>query len=265
MLLQFEKGIRGGIATAVHKYAKANNKYMKNYHGTKQSTYVMYVDANNLYGYAMSKKLPVDNFKWETDLSIFTEDFIKNYDEESDIGYLLFVDVIYPKNLREKHKYLSFLPEKVKRNKVTKLPCEITDKNNYSVSIFALKQALNHGLILKKVHSVISSRQEAWLKPYTDMNTQLRTKATNEFEKDFYKLCNNSVYGKTMENVRKHRGIRLGKSHKKRNILASEPNYHSTKCISEDLLIMEMKKREIYMNKPIYLGQAILDISKTHV
>ena len=94
------------------------------------------------------------------------------------------------------------------------------------------------------------------------MNTQLRTKATNEFEKDFYKLCNNSVYGKTMENVRKHRDIRLVKSHKKRNILASEPNYHSTKCISEDLLIMEMKKREIYMNKPIYLGHAYLCMVK---
>ena len=172
MLLQFEKGIRGGIATAVRKYAKTNNKYMKNCDCTTQNKYLMYVDANNLYGYAMSKKLPVDNFKWETDLSIFAEDFIKNYDEESDTGYLLFVDVIYPKNLREKHKYLPFLPEKVKRNKVIKLTCEITDKNNYSVSIFALKQALNHGLILKKVHSVISFRQESWLKPYIDMNTQ---------------------------------------------------------------------------------------------
>ena len=106
--------------------------------------------SNNLHGYAMSKKLPVDNSKWETDLSIFTEDFIKNYNEETDIGYLLFFDVIYPKHLRGKHKYLSFLPEKVKRNKVTKLTCGITDKNNYSVSIFALKQALNHGLILKR-------------------------------------------------------------------------------------------------------------------
>ena len=216
MLLQFEKGICGGIATAVYKYGKANNKYMKNYDSTRQRTYLMYVDANNLYGYAMSKKLPVDNFKWETNLTIFTEDFIKNYDEESDIGYLLFVDVIYPKNLREKHKYLPFLPEKVKRNKVTKLTCEITDKNNYSVSIFALKQALNHGLILKKVHSVISFRQKAWLKPYIDMNTQLRTKAANEFEKDFYKLCNNSVYGITMENVKKHRDIRLVQSDKKK-------------------------------------------------
>ena len=179
MLLQFEKRIRAGIATAVHKYAKANNKYMKNYDSTKQRAYFMYVDTNNLYGYAMRKKLPVDNFQWEINLSIFTKDFIKNYQEESDTGYLLFVDVIYPKNLREKHKYLPFLPEKVKRNKVIKLTCEITDKNNYSVSIFALKQALNHGLILKKVHSVISFRQEAWLKPYIDMNTQLRKHLMN--------------------------------------------------------------------------------------
>ena len=215
MLLQFEKGIRSGIATAVHKYAKVNNRYMKNYDSTKQRTYLMYVDANNLFGYAMRKKLPVDNFKWGTNLSIFTEDFIKNNDDESDTGYLLFVDVIYPKNPRKKHKYLPFLPEKVKRNKVIKLTCEITDKNNYSVSIFALKQALNHGLILKKVHSVISFRQKAWLKPYIDINTQLRTKAANEFEKDFYKLCNNIVYGKTMEHVRKHRDIRLVKTNKK--------------------------------------------------
>ena len=101
MLFQFEKGIRGGIATAVHKYAKGNNKYMKNYDSTAQSTYLKYVDANNLYGYAMSKKLPVDNFKWETNLTIFTKYFITNCNEETDIGYLLFVDVIYPENLRE--------------------------------------------------------------------------------------------------------------------------------------------------------------------
>ena len=112
------------------------------------------------------------------------------------------------------------------------------------------------------MHAVISFTQDAWLKPYIDMNTQLRMKAANDFEKDFYKLCNNSVYGKTMENVRKHRDIQLVTTNKKRSILASEPNYHSTKYISEDLLIMEMKKRELYMNKPIYLGQVILDLSK---
>ena len=112
------------------------------------------------------------------------------------------------------------------------------------------------------MHAVISFTQDAWLKPYIDMNTQLRMKAANDFEKDFYKLCNNRVYGKTMENVRKHRDIQLVTTNKKRSILASEPNYHSTKYISEDLLIMEMKKREVYMNKLIYLGQVILDLSK---
>ena len=112
-----------------------------------------------------------------------------------------------------KNKYLPFLPERVKRNQVIKL---LSHKNSSSVSIFSLKQALNHGLILKKVHSVTSFRQEAWLKTYIDMNTHLRTKTTNEFEKDFYKLCNNSVYGKTMENVRKHRDITLVKSDQKK-------------------------------------------------
>ena len=113
------------------------------------------------------------------------------------------------------------------------------------------------------MHKVISFRQGAWLEPYITMNTELRTKANNEFEKDYYKLKNNSVYGKTMENIRKHRDIHLVTNDKKRSKLVSEPNYHATKCISKNLLVMEMKKREIYMKKPVYLGQAILDISKT--
>ena len=95
------------------------------------------------------------------------------------------------------------------------------------------------------------------------MNTELRTKANNEFEKDYYKLKNNSVYGKNMENIRKHRDIHLVTNDKKRSKLVSEPNYHATKCISKNLLVMKMKKPEIYMKKPVYLGQAILDTSKT--
>ena len=263
MLLLFEKGIRGGMCNVIQKYARANNKYMKNYDITKESIFLIYVDANNLYGWAMSKQLPVDGFKYENDLSIFTMDFIKNYNEESDIGYLLYVDIEYPKNLRESHSDLPFLPDRMKVNKVNKLICNQYDKNKYSVHIYALKQALNHGLILKNVHTVISFRQKEWLKPYIDMNTELRMKAKNEFEKDYFKLENNAAYGKTMENIRKYRDIRLVTNDKKRSILASEPNYHATKHISKDLLIMEMKKRELYMNKPIYLGQAILDISKT--
>ena len=126
-----------------------------------------------------------------------------------------------------------------------------------------MKQALNHGLKLTKVRRVIEFRQEDWLKPYIDMNTKLRKEAKNDFEKDFFKLMNNAVFGKTMENIRKHRDIKLVTSHKRRSILVSEPNYHTSKHISEDLMIIEMKKVEVKINKPIYLGQAILDISKT--
>ena len=259
----FEKGIRGGMCQASYSYVKANNKYMKNYDKNKESSFLMYVDANNLYGYAMSKKLPVDSFKWVDDLSIFTEDFIKNYDEESDIGYLFVVDVEYPKNLHMLHSDLPFLPERMKIDKCNKLVCNLNDKENYPVHILALKQALTHGLKSLKVHNLIEFRHEYWLKPYINLNTDLRKDAKNDFEKDFFKLMNNSVFGKTMENVRNHRDIKSVTTDKRRSVLASEPKYHSTKYISEDLLVMKMKKTEVRMNKPMCLGQAILDISKT--
>ena len=120
MLLLFEKGIRGGMCKVIHKYAKANNKHMKNYDATKESTFLMYVDANNLHGWAMSKKLPIDNFKWEVDLLIFTEDFIKNYAE-----------IAYPKNLHKLHADLPFLPHRMKVIKVNKLANSVYDRNNY--------------------------------------------------------------------------------------------------------------------------------------
>ena len=196
MLLMVEKGIRGGICQAIHRHAKANNKYMKNYNKDIISSYLMYLDANNLYGWAMSQKLPVNGFKWENDLSRFNEDFIKNYNENSDVGYFLEVDVEYPKKLFDSHKDLPFLPERKKLEKVEKLVCSIEDKEKYVIHIRALKQALNHGLILKKVHRVIKFNQRAWLKPYIDMNTKHRKEAKIESEKDFFKLMNNSNFGK---------------------------------------------------------------------
>ena len=158
MFLTYENGIRGGMCQVTRNYAEANKKYMKNYDKNKESSFLMYVDANNLYGWAMSKKLPVDSFKWVDDLTMLTEDFIKGYDEESDTGYLLFVDIEYPKTLRTLHSDLPFLPDRMKVNKVKKLVCNVTDKENYSIHIFALKQALNHGLKFIRVHSVISFR-----------------------------------------------------------------------------------------------------------
>ena len=225
----------------------------------------MYLDANNLYGWAISQKLPVNGFKWGDDLSQFNEDFIKNYDENSYIGYFLVVDVEYPKKLFSLHKDIPFLPKREKINKCKKLFCSIEDKKKYIVHIRALKQALNHGLKLKKLHRVIQFIQKEWLKPYIDMNTKLRKEAKNDFEKDFFKLVNNSVFGKTMENVRNYRDIKLVTTDKRRKRLVSEPNYHTHKKCSEHLMAIEMKKTKVKMNKLIYLVMSILDISKTHM
>ena len=118
-------------------------------------------------------------------------------------------------------------------------------------------------LKLKKVHKALQFDQKLWLKPYIEINTELRKKAKNDFEKDFFKLMNNAVFGKPMENVRKHRDIKLVTSDKKRNKLVSEPNYHAIKWFSQNLVAIEMRKTKVKMNKPIYVGMTIIDISKT--
>ena len=164
--------------------------------------------------------------------------------------------------MHDLHSDLPLLPRRVKIDKCKKLVCDLHNKKKYVVHIKSLKQALNHGLKLKKVHRIIEFNQKAWLKPYIDMNTELRKLAKDDFEKDLFKLMNNAVFGKTMENIRKHRDIKLVTTDKKRNKLVSEPNYHTMNYISEDLSIIEMNKTKVKMNKPIYLGLSILDISK---
>ena len=172
------------------------------------------------------------------------------------------VDVKYPKRLHKLRSDLPFLSERMEVNKCKKLVCNLFNKKKYVVHINSLKQALNHGLKFKKIHRILEFNQEAWLKPNIDMNTELRKLAKNDFEKDLFKLMNNSVFGKTMENIRKHRDIKLVTTDKKRTKVVSEPNYHTINLISEDLSIIEMKNTKVKMNKPIYLGLSILETSK---
>ena len=136
-----EEGIRGGICHSIHRHAKENNKYMENYDENKESSYIQYLDANNLCGWAMFQKLPVNGFKWVENNEI-NEEFIKNYNENNNKGYILEVDVKYPKKLHD----LSFLPKRMKIDKCKKLVCNLQNKKNYVVHIKSLKQALNHGL-----------------------------------------------------------------------------------------------------------------------
>ena len=184
MLLMVEKGILGGITDAIHRYTKANNKYMKNYYKNKELSYLIYLDANNLYGCAILQKLLVVGFKLKKNILKFNEKFIKNCNEDSYKGYIFEVDVEYPKELFfNKHKDLSFLPEKMKTKLIgpEKRVCNIHNKKNYVVHIRALKQASNYRLMLKKVHNVIEFNQKAWLKPYIEMNTKIRKNAKNDF------------------------------------------------------------------------------------
>ena len=249
----FERRIRGGITQAVRKYASANNKYMGDRFDPKShSSYLQYLDANNLYGWAMSQPLPTGGFKW-VDVN---PNEISELATQTDKGYLLEVDVSYPKELHNPHNDLPFMCERMEINGVEKLAPNLRDKKNYVIHIQALNQVLQHGLRLDRIHRVIEFDQSPWL-----FNTQL-TAATNDFEKDFFKLMNNSVFGKTMENIRKHRNIKLVMTEEKYLRTVMKPNFKSGVLFGENLMGCEMGKIKVVMNKPVYLSQAILDLSK---
>ena len=182
--------------------------------------------------------------------------------KHSDKGYLLEVDIKYPKELHDLHTDLPFMCEKMEINKVEKLVPNLYDKRNYVIHMRALNQALKHGLILKRVHHLIEFDQSAWLKLYINFNTQLRTQAKNDFEKDFFKHMNNSVFSKMMENIRKHKDIKLVTNTKDYLKNVMKPNFKSRVLFGENLMGCKMGKVKVVMNKPVYFGQAILDLSK---
>ena len=264
MLLMFEKGIRGGITQSVHRWASANNPYMgSEYDKSKPTEYLQYLDANNLYGWAMSQPLLTGGFRWiELRKDWSSKTIVEELVKKKDYGYLLEVDVSYPRKLHDYHNNLPFMCERMKVNGVEKLVPNLYYKMKCVIHIKALKQAIDHGLVLEKIHRVIEFKQSAWMKEYIDFNTRLRTSAANDFEKDFYKLMNTSVW-KTMENIRKHRNIKLvnNKEDYLKNVM--KPNFKSGTLLGSDLMSCEMGKVKVIMNKPVYLGQAILDLSKT--
>ena len=265
MLLMFEKGIRGGISIISNRYGEANNKYMqKGFNKNKPSKYLMYMDANNLYGCAMSMKLPTHGFKWLTGgemEKLFNTQVIQVWEKTPCI---LEVDLEYPENLHDLHNDYPFCPEKVEcKNKVEKLIPNLRSKTKYIIHYKNLIQCLKAGMKLTKIHRGIKFIESEWMKPYIEKNTNLRTKAENNFEKDFYKLMNNSVFGKTMENIRNRVVVKLVNTEEKFRKLVSKPNFKSRKILSENLVSVHMKKTSLTMNKPVYLGMCILDLSKT--
>ena len=265
MLLMFEEGIRGGISIISNRYGEANNKYMrKGFNKNKPSKYLMYLDANNLYGCGMSEKLPTHGFKWLLDREIeklFNNRVLQVWEK---IPCILEVDLEYPENLHDLHNDYPFCPERVEcKNGVKKLIPNLNDKTKYIIHYKNLIQCLRAGMKLKKIHRGIKFVESEWMKPYIDMNTNLRAMAKNNFEKDFFKLMNNSVFGKTMENIRNRVDVKLVNTKEKLRKLVAKPNLKSPpKIFNENLVSVHMRKTSLLMNKPIYLGMCILDLSK---
>ena len=262
MLIMFERGIRGGINHISKRYAKANNPYMKTYDSKKPTKYIQYLDANNLYGWAMSRPLPTHGFKWVKNIT--KEKVLEILEQESSSkGYIFDVDLEYPKNLWKLHNDYPLAPESTKVDGVEKLIGHLKPKKDYVIHYQNLKQYLNMGLKLTAVHRAISFEQSPWMEPYIRKNTELRKTADNSFEKDFFKLMNNSVFGKTIENIRKRQNILLVNNRKTALNLSKKPNFERATIFDKNLIAVHMQKTKIYFNKPVYVGQAILDLSKT--
>ena len=282
-MFQFiEKGMRGGISYIANRYGKANNKYMKDNDKDKPSKYIIYLDANNLYGWAMSQYLPTGGFRWMTQKQIDKTN-LALYKEDSKKGLILEVDLEYPNKLHNLHNDYPLAPEKIKVEKemlskyckkiadkfnistglVHKLIPTLSNKQKYVLHYRNLQLYTSLGLKLTKVHRVLEFNQSPWLKQYIDYNTEKRKNAKNDFEKDFFKLMNNSVFGKTMENIRKRVDVRLVTDEKKLLKLTSKPTYVSSKIFNKNLIAVHKIKETLSLNRPAYIGMCILDLSKT--
>lgn len=272
MLHFFRKGVRGGVSTCVKRRAEANNPFVDNYDPNSPTSYIMYLDSTNLYGAAMIEYLPQKEFVWLTAEQIDSFD-VMQISNTSDIGYVLEVDLTYPDSLHDFHNDFPFCPELMippnSKFKNCKLIPNLNNKHKYIIHYKNLKQCLDAGLVLTQTHRILQFKQSCWLKPYIDLNTKLRNQATNEFERDCFKLKTNSVFGKTMENVDKRVDVKLvshweniGKKGGAEKLVA-KPNFKDVAIFSENLVAIEMNKTYVVYDKPMYVGFTILDLSKT--
>ena len=285
-----ERGMRGGISMISHRYAQANNKYLQEYDPEKPTSFITYQDSNNLYGEAMTQSLPVSDFKWvdEKDVKSFN---VMTVQDDADTGYFLEVDLEYPKELHDLHSDYPLAPEKMlishemlspyqqqlkedlgyKPARVEKLVPNLWNKEKYIIHYRNLKFYLAQGLKLQKIHRVLQFKQEAWLKSYIQHNTQLRAAAKNDFEKDFFKLLNNSVFGKTMEDVRRRINIKLitepamFKKHTAKVTYKRSVVFMNDEEKEEYFVGLEAKRTSIKLDKPIYTGFTVLELSKLHM
>ena len=267
MILLLENNIRGGISSVMgDRYIKSDVNKM-----------ILYADANNLYGHSMSQPLPFDEIKFD---NVELKDIL-NIPDDSYIGYFIEVDLTYPNNIKEKTKKFPFAPVNKKINpdkfgdymkeirsdtyvQSSKLICDWSDKKNCLVHYRMLKFYVRHGMIVDKIHDIISFKQSSWLEKYINFNTRERNQAVKDFEKDFYKLLNNAFYGKTMENVRNRLKIKFSKKEDYREIIKQQSRltFNGIHKSYENCYSYTVRQNEVLMDKPIYLGFTVLELSK---
>ena len=281
MYLMIEKGLRGGMSVISHRKAEANNKYMSSYDPEKPSRYITYRDANLLYSWSMIQYLPYGGFKWIDPASFNLDNVIG----DSEKGHILEVDLIYPKELHDAHNdypyccehkileedrlspYSKFIAKKheLARGKSSELISSLTDENRYVIHEMNLKQAVDAGLILTKIHRVIEFKQKPWMKDFIDFNINKRKESKNEFEKRFFKIMCNATYGRTLMNLKKRQNISLINDATKLNDFVKKPYFICSKIFNENLVAVHTIKQKLYMNQPIYVGFSFLDLSKYHM
>ena len=288
MFTMIQQNLRGGVAMISKRYGRANNKYMKELYDPNQpSKYLMYVDANNLYGWAMSQPMPDSQFEWVDEKDWQQIDWLTQGPDQ-DIGYIVECDLDYPDNLHDAHSDYPLAPERItvethqlsdaqkdmldvydiitkptsSTTKISKLVPNLFAKRNYACHYQNLRYYLEHGLVLKKIHRVLRFHQSRWLAAYIAKNSDLRAAAHNDFEKDFYKLLNNAVYGKTCENVLKRQDIHLVTDAKKTKRLINKPHCNGFRIFTEDIAAVSMQKLTAKIDKPTYVGFTVLEYSK---
>ena len=282
MHLFIEKGLRGGISMVSKRFAKANNPKVPDYDTTKANTWLQYYDANNLYGWAMSQPLPVSSFQWVTPEQAKEAVTLA---ADSEVGYILEVDLAYPNELHDEHNAYPLAPERITvekewmseyqrkllqqmyggtSNEVEKLVPNLRNKEKYVLHYRNLQLYLQLGMKLEKIHRALRFKQIPWMKPYIMKNTELRKKAESTFEQDLYKLLNNSVFGKTMENLRKRVDVKLVRSSEEDKLrkLIAKPSFNRSMIFDDDLAAVHMNKTRLVLDRPVYVGMSILDLSK---
>ena len=276
-----EDNIRGGVTTINHRYFKANNKYLEDYDDSEPSTFVHYVDCNNLYGKGMEMPIPTGKFCW-LDRSEIDALNIMKIDPDGDKSYLLEVDLEYPSHLHDWHndyplavqsrmisesEISPYNQEFLKRNKekfksTKKLTPDLHHKTKYVCSIRNLQLFIQQGLQLKHIHRILTADQSNFLQPYIEFNSEKRLASSSKFESDFFKLANNAVYGKFIESLRNRTHVDIVTDPSKARKLTSKPQFKGFQILDEDVVVVQSAKKTLKLNKPIACGFVVLENAK---